>query len=691
MRLLHSSGPNLTDKAVKLFFMENGRLLRSVRHTLRITIVILSFIGVHCANAQDWSHFVRTAGHGLNLDNISATIKDATSTHLFGIEVDNDVTGRYESFLDPTEKLRAIKAMADSAHAINNHAFVYIAGLEIITGNADTARHTFFKDHPGWVQRNSKGEPAIFGGGDAFWIKKGDEDAWISPYAMEWRKIYMQRIREIAATGIDGIYIDIPYWMCHFDGWENSWASFDQYTVAAFKRETGIDALKQVTVGDWSDPDFVAWVNFRKSSIEDFISEVKENINRVNPACKLILEIYPGLSEAIARIGTDNYALYNIADVIAHEYSPRDKDYTDGGGGSSARSNPLGWMQYMIAMYTFRAMAEENPTWMLSYSWDGEEKINPSDAMKNLFVSQVMSGTNAWDAARHVMSGSNDYATRTQVYQWIKDNERQIYSKRDPMTPVGVYFSPKTRDYFSDSWQRSYFGTMELLMQKGIEFEIVTPRTLDKFKSKLLVFPDVRSVGKQELRQIEMILNGGKKHLVFTGHTGEYDGSRKAAANNPVRLLVRRFQQSATYIAEDPGSVFDKFMEEQYDEAVHNDKELLYKKSESDEEMERMLNKYYVPSVEIKGGAGCVSQIASVNGKPTVYVANFTGLKSKENAVPIARKDVSVTFYNLPNSGATVNFIAFGEKPVKLKGLWNKKDLTVKLPAFLRGAIITVE
>ena len=57
------------------------------------------------------------------------------------------------------------------------------------------------KDHPDWLQRKITGEPAIFGGGTAFWIAKGDEDVWVSPYAPEWRKIYMERVRQIAADG----------------------------------------------------------------------------------------------------------------------------------------------------------------------------------------------------------------------------------------------------------------------------------------------------------------------------------------------------------------------------------------------------------------------------------------------------------------------------------------------------------
>jgi len=156
---------------------------------------------------QDWTHYVRTAGHGLNKGNIDATIRDAIETHLFGIEVDNDIPGRYESFLVPDEKLEALQLLSEKVHKINNYAFVYIAGLECITANADKTEHSFFKDHPDWVQRDINDRPTVFGGGTAFWITEGDEDIWISPYAPEWRKIYMERIRQIARTGIDGFML----------------------------------------------------------------------------------------------------------------------------------------------------------------------------------------------------------------------------------------------------------------------------------------------------------------------------------------------------------------------------------------------------------------------------------------------------------------------------------------------------
>jgi hypothetical protein len=64
------------------------------------------------AAAVPWSHYARIAGFGLRLDRIDQIVEDATESHVFGIETDNDITGRYESFLDPTEKLKAIQAVA---------------------------------------------------------------------------------------------------------------------------------------------------------------------------------------------------------------------------------------------------------------------------------------------------------------------------------------------------------------------------------------------------------------------------------------------------------------------------------------------------------------------------------------------------------------------------------------------------
>ena len=160
--------------------------------------------------------------------------------------------------------------MAEKAHQAGNYAFVYIAGTECITANADHDTAHAGERTSGLVAEEDHGRAGNFRWRHGVLDRKGDEDVWVRPYAPEWRKIYMERVRQIAGTGIDGIYVDIPYWMTHFDGWEDTWASFDDYTVAAFKKQTGLDAKKDLKLGDFSDPNFRKWVDFRIRTFTDF-------------------------------------------------------------------------------------------------------------------------------------------------------------------------------------------------------------------------------------------------------------------------------------------------------------------------------------------------------------------------------------------------------------------------------------
>jgi hypothetical protein len=134
-------------------------------------------------------------------------------------------------------------------------------------------------------------------------------------------------------------------------------------------------------------------------------------------------------------------------------------------------------------MASFRAFAEGKPTWILNYSWDGDKTIAPRDAMENLFMSQLMAGANVWDARGHVMSGSNDLETRKRVFAWIAEHEKTFYQPRLPVKPIGVYFSPATRNYFPAEFLRSYQGILILLMQKHLPYEVLTPRTIAEFRA----------------------------------------------------------------------------------------------------------------------------------------------------------------------------------------------------------------
>lgn len=638
---------------------------------------------------QNWTHYVRIAGHGLNLENVDNIIKSATETHVFGIETDNSLTGIYESFLDPTLKLKAIKTVAEKAHGVGNYAFIYTEGLEIITHNADEKEHTFFKDHPDWAQRKITGEPSIFGGKDAFWISEGDEDVWITPYAMEWRKIYMERIRQIAGTGIDGVYIDIPYWMTHFEGWEDSWASFDDYTVSAFKEKTGLDARTDVKLGDYNDPNFIKWIDFRIQTLTDFMKDVDSNVKSVNPECMTIAEIYPGIDEEAVRVGADVYELYEVVDVIAHEFSA--------GGYTAAARDPLDWFSYMIGMYTFRAFAGDKASWMLSYSWDGEDAIEPGEAMKNLFMSQIMAGTNVWDAKGHVMSGSNDMETRKEIFKWIKEHERRFYLPRKPIHPIGIYFSPETRNYFPREFIASYTGIMHLLLQSHLEFQIVTPKNLKDFKGEILILPDVKCINKKEMDFIKLFISSGNS-LILTGETGKYNEKREVQAKNPLHSLLnikgkdKKVISTHTlkfiYYQNCPGKIylsevvknFEIYaIEKSYEKACFNRlKEDFYK--------ELIEDLKFKPIVRIKSSPFVSTQITEVDGKIHIFFANFKGLKGKENAIQISEKNIKIVFTAQKN--AKVYILPFLGEVEEINGKWNNGKIICTIPEINKGMVV---
>lgn len=667
--------------------------------TILIIIMFVSISQISLAQpkeaveqGQNWTNYVRIAGHGLNIDNVDQIIKRATETYVFGIETDNSLTGYYESFLDPTEKLQAMKVMAEKTHAVGNKVFIYTEGLETITANADQKEHTFFKDHPDWVQRDISGRPAVFGGGTAFWISEGDEDVWITPYAMEWREMFMERIRQIAATGMDGVFVDIPYWMTHFRGWGDTWASFDNYTLAAFKAVTGLDAKTDLKLGDFNDPNFIKWVDFRIRALTEFMKEVAENGRSVNPNFMTVAEIYPGIEESAVRVGADVYEMYQVVDVVAHEYSA--------GGYKSADRKPADWFAFMTGMYSFRAFAEGKASWMLTYSWEKNEKIKPADAMENLMMSQLMAGANCWDAANHVMSGSNDYEARTRIFKWISEHEKTFYLPRKPIKPIGVYFSQKTRNYFVDEFIPSYRGIMYLLLQSHLEFQVVIPRTLQDFSGEVLILPDVKCLDNEELAELKTFVESGKS-LILTGESGAYDYQRQRRAENPLHKMlgIRDSGEKAMSASGKKFIYHPACIGKTYYEAVKKDfNELALSGKSEGAQFVKLKNDFvreisgdlqFQPEVEVTASPFVSTQISSVNGKPYVFIANFKGLKAKENANQLPEKNVKITF--TAEKTGQVYALDFMGTVKKIKGTWKDGKLSCVIPEIKRGMVVWVE
>jgi hypothetical protein len=616
--------------------------------------VALAVVAAQPAPKQDWTNFVRIGAYGLNHPNVDKIIADVQKNHVFGIEVDNDIPGRYESFLDPTEKLTNIKAMATAAHKINNRAFVYIAGTECITAHGDKVPHTLFKDHPDWVQRNKEGAPASFTGGAAFWIRPGDEDVWVSPYATEWRKTYMERVRQIAATGIDGIYVDIPYWMTHFDGWENTWASFDDYSVAAFKEQTGLDAKKDVKLGDYSDPNFRKWITFRIDTMTEFMRDIRDNARTVSPDIKVIPEIYPGIEAEAPRVGADVYEMYPIVDAIAHEY-----EFGEGDHMASGRFL-LDWFFYQAGMLSFRSFAAGKATWILNYSWDGDKGVVPAEAMRTLAASQITVGANFWDAPGHSMAGSNDAATRAQIFAWIEKHEKTFYLPRTPIHPIGVYFSPASRNFDAGHFLPSYRAALVLLLQNHLELQVVTPRNLAQFHGASLILPNVSILDDAEQSALQSYTSGGG-HVLILG----VDSTKSLPASHVTRL------------ADSPESAYLKALQADFAAGSQHPPKAFLGAVTPDKDL------------VVTAPPLVSSNVATVDGKPHIFLVNFNGIVPHKNLIPTPESSVTIKIRSTGNR--TLHFLPFLGEEKTVSPQRQGDSLVFSVPSFERAAALWLE
>jgi hypothetical protein len=385
----------------------------------------------------------------------------------------------------------------------------------------------------------------------------------------------------------------------------------------------------------------------------DFVKEIREQARSVNPAIMVIPEIYPGIEHEAVVVGADVYQMYGVVDAIAHEY-----EFGNGEHMAASRTQ-ADWFLYQAGMLSFRAFAEGKATWILNYSWDGDKVVDKREAMKNLAMSEVMAGANFWDAEGHEMAGSNDPATRRELFAWIEKNEKALYEPRKPMHPVGVYFSPKSRDYAPDDFLPAYRGTLVLLLQSHKELQVVTPRTLANFKGQTLVLPNVSVLGEEEAQALRKYVSGGGK-LVITG-------------KNAIGMDASK---DVSVLDGNPGGVYFTELEKDFGAAWgERPKEYLESLQAKSE-------------IQIEGPMTMAANFAEVDGTAHIFLANFGGLIPGKVAQPTPVENLRV---QIPaGMGDSLMYLPFLGTEQMIKGKRNGDQVEFTLPAVERGAVIWV-
>ena len=504
----------------------------------------------------DWTHYARIAGgfedndlweyDGKDRDPLTMTseewdaaMKTMADQGVNTVDLDLGLY-YYETFKDPSETIATIQKAVQAAHKYGIKIFTYQAGLEMQTENANQKTDTVYKTHPDWIQRGPNGEYAIYNSSFAFWIAPGDEDVWITPLNLEWRQLYMKLAKQIAETGIDGFYVDVPY----FIDWSFEWGSFDSYMKNEFTKRTGYQPpTPQQFSEEYSN--FRAWVKFRSDIITEFLADIKSNITSVKPDIKLIVEIYGGYGQYGVRYGTEIEKITNVVDVITHEFG------LYGNEGASNYYTEDNWLFHSSILQILKGIDNNHATWMLQYAEGFQDSIMLGSVSIGL-------GTNFWETKYPEMLRSASIQARTTLFTFIQQSQGLLYGSWEPVNPVLIYYSGTTKEVAEaieqpilpqSNWDQAtgedypnYFGGMHvqdvigivmMLLANHIPVKIITKETLPNYveKSTSLIMPSVRALSDEEVKTFtEFVNNGGQ--ILLSGKNGVLDENGDNRTNN---------------------------------------------------------------------------------------------------------------------------------------------------------------
>lgn len=403
-------------------------------------------------------------------------------------------------------------------HYPDMHVIVYIAPLEIVTFNADMdmdgkpdpGKRTVFTEHPEWLQIGLNGLPAVFYGALAFWLTPSSEDARLCPNDPEYRKIWYRNFVELAKTGIDGVWWDVPFFINDFgDHWEDQWPCHCDDCQRSFNAFSGHFIPDTI---NWKDPLWRKFIDWRFLSIASFIKNCKNEAKKINPGFMLINETWDPNDNFDTEVGFSSHfsRLFNCNDGIAHEFASSDPEYYFF----------YPWLVDTAEGIIYRGVDQNRASWILSYSH------NPEHA-KTRAATVLFTGCNFYETNYFDMASTAGLEVRTLIFHWIKNYQDYYYNPYiRPYVKTAVLRSFPSFKYFGlyrNTHFAEFLGTTMMLLESHIPFEVLPDDLLEEnLKNyEVLILPSVIALGDREIETIKnFVMDGGK--LITMGITGRF-------------------------------------------------------------------------------------------------------------------------------------------------------------------------
>jgi len=477
----------------------------------------------------DWAFEARLAGASFDPEmsdaEIDAKLQQAADDGVTVLIADAPTGWSYTAWADDNEFNQVLALMRDRvlprAHAKGLKVVWYLTSLELVCEGCAASGRNPAAEHPQWMQIDRRGNPLQFRGvEDVPWLEEDDLDVWLSPES-PYRDFYIGRIREIAATGTDGLWMDVAYLPTSIGQFDDLWPSHDSYSRAAFQAAYG---HATIPAKDWDDLAWRQFVRWRMTSIARFVEDMCAAARAVDPDLVCFTENWGMDSNFVTQYAQDPLEFIGNPHVAtAHELEPVDQD-SSGMKWATLKQ----WRDYALMVKFATAANKGKPGWILTYAGGVDDSLREAGI-------HLAEGANFYEAKGPEMVDETT-GSRPLVFPWLAANASLAYHSTS-MADVAVWYSPRTRDFldgenagedkfdYEDTvYIKEYRNRAQDLLKAQIPFDIVTGQWSlgELMRYAWLVLPDAACLSDAEAALLRAYTAAGGR-LAVTGDTGSRD------------------------------------------------------------------------------------------------------------------------------------------------------------------------
>lgn len=435
--------------------------------------------------------------------------------------------------------LALLREVVSEGHERDLKVVLYLTGLEqIAEGGRNPAQ-----EHPDWVQLSIAGEPLNYsdiGSGEEHWLEKGISDVWMAP-ASPYRDFYLGRLKDIAAVGLDGLWIDTGYLPTDMGKHSGLWPSHDQLSAGRFKSAYGLSLPKKE---DWKGEPWNRWIIWRHEEIRDFMAALRKTAGEVNPEGVFFIENW-----AVDGSGATTYAndptFYTALPDISTGHEVGTLGIRSDLGETGMKKATLDqWLSFATMIKFTRAADRGKPSWVLTYGYE------PGDAERLAGV-LASYGANYYETKGPGMADSVGAEYRRRLFGWTQAQEEQIFDAVS-LAQVGLLYSARSRDLFdrvggdgydpgTEGFFAEYRAAARALFKAHLPFDVVVDNDLSPElirRYRWLVVPNVACMSDEQADLLRRFSEEGGR-LIASSEAGSYDEWCKKRSENALAPTVR--------------------------------------------------------------------------------------------------------------------------------------------------------